>query len=221
MQPLTPFRCQSCGLASMARSGTCPFKDSRRPAGTSLLDAGTIPSEVLYIRRGQVALSTRTARGREVSCAVRWPGAMLGLEGVLGRPVPYEAHALTDVVLCSIEVPQFRAWLGPLDSSMGILFQHAVDESVRRENERTAVEGTAVKRVARFLVETVEQGSDHERPAIPQAVLARVLGMRAETLSRALHALRETGVLAPGRKIHVIDLRGLRAAAAADPTTTE
>ena len=97
---LLPLRCQSCGLVPREKAAVCPMKDTRRAAGTTLVEQGSIPMEVVYLRRGRVALTARTAGGREASCAVRGPGGMVGLEGVLGRPMPYEVRALTDVTLC-------------------------------------------------------------------------------------------------------------------------
>jgi CRP-like cAMP-binding protein len=188
------------------------MRDARRTAGTALVEEGNVPTEVLYVRRGQVALVSRTSQGREFSCAVRGPGAMLGLEGLLGHSTSYEARALTDVTLCYIRVALFKEWIGPLDSPLGSVLLLSLEESVRRAGERQAVEGTALTRVARFLSQATDRGSD-DGATIPHGVLASVLGMRAETLSRALAELRALGALAPGRKIHVVDARRLRLAA--------
>jgi CRP-like cAMP-binding protein len=135
---------------------------------------------------------------------------MLGLEGVLGRPMSYEVRALTDVAFCFLKTESFKIWIGPLDSQLGRVLRFSLEEALRRTGERHAVEGTALRRVARFLVQTAERDVSGEPPHIPHGVLATVLGMRAETLSRALSELRAAGALARGRKIRIADVGRLR-----------
>jgi CRP-like cAMP-binding protein len=190
----------------------CPFTGTRVEAGATLASEGQVPSQIVFLRRGQVVLSTSAGSGRERSCAVRGPGALLGLDAVLGHELPYEVRALTHVAACTVDPEAFKAWVGPLDSPLGLAFRLSLEETARRTGERHAVEGTSVRRLARFLCETADQG-DGEAPGTPLGVLASILGMRAETLSRALAELREQGILAPGRKICVSDPVALRRAA--------
>lgn len=137
---------------------------------------------------------------------------MLGLESVLDRAMPYEVRALTDVVLCFLDVASFKTWIGPLDSPLGSALCFSVEEAIRRVGERHAVEGTALRRVARFLAETTQE-NDGQAPEIPLGVLANVLAMRPETLSRALADLRQAGALGRGRSVRVVDQEKLRLAA--------
>jgi CRP-like cAMP-binding protein len=190
----------------------CPFTDTRVEAGATLASEGQVPSKIVFLRRGQVVLSTPRGSSHERSCAVRGPGALLGLDAVLGRELPYEVRALTHVAACAVDPEAFKAWMGPLDSPLGVTFRLSLEETARRTGERHAVEGTSVRRVARFLCETTDE-SEGEPPSIPLGVLASILGMRAETLSRALAELRELRILAPGRKICVSDPVALRRAA--------
>lgn len=206
-----PLRCQSCGFASHARAGICLLGDARTEAGSTIIEQGQIPERVVLLRRGKVVLSSHAESGRELSCAVRGSDSLLGLESVLHRPVPYEVRALTDVALCFVDAASFKTWIGPLDSPLGTVLRYSLEEMLRRASERQAVEGTALRRVARFLLQTTE--TDGEPLTVPQGVLASVLGMRPETLSRALADLKASGALAPGRKIGVKDLERLRVAA--------
>jgi CRP-like cAMP-binding protein len=173
-------------------------------AGATLAHEGQVPAQIVYLRRGQVVLSGAGAAGRNRSCAVRGAGTMLGLDAVLGRTLPYDVRALTDVAVCTAETAAFGRWLGPLDSPLGVAFCLSVGEAARRASERHALEGTALRRVARFLLQTTD-GDLSPSPDIPRSVLANVLGLRAETLSRALASLRESGALGPGRRICVVD----------------
>jgi CRP-like cAMP-binding protein len=91
----------------------------------------------------------------------------------------------------------------------------ALREAGCRVAERHALEGTAVRRVARFLLQRQEVDERADALRTPQHVLAHILGMRPETLSRALARLRETGVIAPGRGVRVVDDDKLRRLAGA------
>jgi CRP-like cAMP-binding protein len=208
-----PLRCQACGLVLRSGIDACPFRDTRRGAGTILIHQGVKPSNVLYLRRGHVVLSSTAESGTEVSCAVRGPDTLLGLEAVLDLPMPYQVWALTDVVLCTLDTHAFRDWLGSEKSPIRATLLFSVAESARRVGERQALQGTAVRRVARFLLQHAEASNDGEPLHTPHRVLAGILGMRPETLSRALAALRDSGALAVGRTVRVASKERLRAAA--------
>lgn len=175
-----------------------------------LSQEGAVPETVMYLRRGQVVLSTPSAASRGGSCAVRGPDTILGMEGALGRPLPYEVRALTDVTLCLLPTESFRAWLGPLDVPLGAALRLSLDETLRRVGERQAIEGTAVRRVARFLLQVSAEDDPGEPLRAPLGVLASVLGMRPETLSRCLAELRASGALGPERGIRIADVERLR-----------
>jgi CRP-like cAMP-binding protein len=208
-----PLRCQSCTLVSPGAALACPFENRLAEAGTEVLKDGQGTRDIVFLRRGRVAISSRTAKGDPVPYAVRGAGSLLGLEGVLGAGVPYSVSALTDVALCAVGAPAFHDWIGSLASPLGAAFLHAVREASRRSSERQGVEGTALGRVARFLVQSSEAGGTDESDEIPLGVLAQVLRMRAETLSRALSRLRAMGALAPGRGTRISNLKRLREAA--------
>jgi CRP-like cAMP-binding protein len=176
-----------------------------------LLQQGTVPEAVVYLRRGQVVLSSSAASGAEVSCAVRGPDTMLGLELVLGHPMPYQVWALTDVAYCTLDRDAAEAWIGERTTPAGAALTYSLEEAARRVGERQALQGPALRRVARFLLQHTEaEGSDGEPLKTPHRVLAGMLGMRPETLSRSLADLRTAGALARGRTVHVSNLERLR-----------
>lgn len=209
-----PWRCQTCKLGAASLPSDCPFHETRRPAGSVLLAEGEKPDVIWYLRRGRVALGTVTESGMDASCAVRGPETLLGIEVLLGQPVPYQVWSLTDVVLCAIDAAQFRAWTGSLNTPIGAVLDMTLREASRRVADRQALEGTAVQRIARFLVASHEAGSPDDPLDLQQRIIARVLSMRPETLSRAMAKLREDDALEPGRNVRIKDLDALRRLAA-------
>jgi CRP-like cAMP-binding protein len=205
-----PLRCQSCALVAPGKVSTCAFQHHRASAGETLLEPDEHPRRIVYLRRGHAVLSGSTRGSGASFPAVRGPNSLLGLESIASEAVPYTARALTDVAVCTMDADSFRASLGPLESVLGTTLLFALGESAKRAADRLAVEGTALQRVARFVLQTASSG---EADAVPQRVLARVLGMRAETLSRVLAELRHSGALCAGRKIQIRDPERLRALA--------
>jgi CRP-like cAMP-binding protein len=205
-----PLRCQSCALVAPGKASTCAFQHRRASAGETLLEPDEHPRRIVYLRRGHAVLSGATKGSGASFPAVRGPSSLLGLESIASEALPYTARALTDVAVCTIDADSFRASLGSLESALGTTLLFALRESAKRTEDRLAVEGTALQRVARFVLQTAGSG---DAEAVPQRVLARVLGMRAETLSRVLAELKQSGALSAGRKIQVGDLERLRALA--------
>jgi len=205
-----PLRCQTCGLVTRSGVAECPFRDTRRAAGSVLLQQGVKPEAVVYLRRGQVVLSSNAASGAEVSCAVRGPDTLLGLELLLDQPMPYQVWALTDVAYCTLDHAAAEAWLGDRGTPAGAALTYALEESARRVGERQALQGPALRRVARFLLQHSEADGSDEALKTPHRVLAGMLGMRPETLSRTLADLRAAGALARGRVVRVASVERLR-----------
>lgn len=210
MNASLPVRCQTCGLVLRSGVDNCPFRDTRRAAGSVLLQQGVTPEATLYLRRGQVVLSSTAASGAEVSCAVRGPDTMLGLELLLNQPMPYQVWALTDVAYCSLDRAAAEVWIGSRNTPAGAALVYSLEEAARRVGERQALQGSAVRRVARFLLQHAEADDGGETLETPHRVLAGMLGMRPETLSRALADLRTAGALARGRTVRIADVGRLR-----------
>ena len=210
-EPNRPLRCQACPLAPRDRT-PCTFENRRSEAGQALLGEGAPPPSVFLVRRGRVVLSTRRNDGHDATYAVRGKDTLIGVEGVFERPLAYSVHALTDVLYCEKPVSDFAGWIGPLDSPAATALRLSLEETVRRTGERLAVDGPALRRVARFLV-SLEGASEDESLPMALSVLASVLRMRPETLSRALGQLREAGALEPRRGVCVRDFAVLGAVA--------
>jgi CRP-like cAMP-binding protein len=133
---------------------------------------------------------------------------LIGLERVAQEPTDYSVCTLTNASICSIDIAGFHGWVGSLNSPLGVVLQMTLHEMSERAMERQQMSGGATERLARFLLQQTEQAPT--RLDIPLNVLARVLGMRAETLSRSVSELKLAGALARTRGILVQDASALQ-----------
>ena len=103
--------------------------------------------------------------------------------------------------MCTASAGAFRHWVGDLGSRAGTLLELVLGETRRREEERVTSSGSATSRVARYVLDRERTGG----APVTFAVIARMLRMRPETLSRAVAALRDEGVLSGTRALEVLD----------------
>ncbi len=178
-------------------------------AGTRLVEQSQIPERFWRIRRGIIGMSAVDGSGRELGCVLRGPDSIVGLECLVHQVSPYAVWAHTDVVACGVSRSAVASWLGPRNSPLGSMLAVAVEEAGRRALERIDIGGTAVSRVARALLRQYEDGG-RSNLGVSQRLLARTLGMKPETLSRALAQLRREKALTAARELTVGDLQKLR-----------
>ena len=196
--------CHACevGRASGAGHGQmCPFIDRQRPAGTRLYAEGDPATYVWFVKAGTVVLSRGDGDGR--ARAVRSAGAFVGLEALVTDCYVDSAQASTDVVLCGATRDGMDAWLGapgtPARTALELTLRASCADPVRRAGP----DGNATARVAQWLCEADPRSST---AALPRKQLADLLGMRPETLSRALASLVERGAIATTRRsVSILD----------------
>lgn len=207
----TPARCHTCPLgvaAGVREHGACPFSPRLREAGARLYVEGESADRVWYVVSGRVALS-REEGG--VTWAVRREGEMLGVEAVVSETYRDTAVTLTATTLCAVSRDALDRWLGPPMSPSRVVLELALRARCNESPRRSGADGSATRRVARWILD--ESPSEGE-PPIPRKVMAGLLGMLPETLSRALARLREMGAIEVDRKtIKVVDVDALLGAA--------
>lgn len=170
--------------------------DRRHPAGTYLYVEGSPADTIGYVKHGAVALLR--GRGDDLH-AIRRAGSFVGIEAISQPTYLDSARAITDVTICGASRAEMLAWLerdGTARAALDMVIRTvATDTAVRSRTE-----GSAPQRVAIWL-------SDDARHAeLPRAVLAGLLGMRPETLSRALTSLARAGAIRVTRaRIEVAD----------------
>lgn len=202
-------RCHQCPVGGVSWPSGCPSFERVIAEGTTLVEQAEIPNAMYLLKQGLVGMCRLDESGAEVGCTTRGPGTLVGLEALVGVPVPYRVWAQTGIVVCEAPYVRLEAWVGSLETPLGTLLRLAIEEGNARATERLEVGGSAVARIARLLLQRCAE-QDSERLALSQRLLARVLSMTPETVSRALSKLHAAGAVASTRPITVGDAALLR-----------
>ncbi len=206
--------CNACSLG-IASGGRCRFTPSTRESGASLCAQGERPRSVYFVKEGFVALSAVSPKGSELVLTLRGPTSMLCTEAITNEPSAYEVRALSRVKLCGISGEALAQWVGPERSPARAILDLLLSESRMQRDEVNFRQGDCMSRVARFALAHAKFLADRPN-AVRKQVVARMLGMRPETLSRCLTRLEQDGVLDASRGVKVIDHRRLAAIALED-----
>lgn len=189
---------------------------STHPAGTWLHAEGDPIASIGFLKQGTVVLSREADEhgGRRVAWALRRPGALLGAEGLVRRTYLDSARAMTEVVRCSAPREELKAWVDGSGEAARALLGLVLSGSALDSPRRASSEGSAVKRVAQWLLDEGPASAE----GVPRKVIAELLGMLPETLSRALAALAARGAITTSRRsIGLLDVEALRVAAGVAP----
>lgn len=193
--------CDDCPLGRASKPEPCPFRERVVQKGAVLVRQGLVPLSVTRVKAGAVLVASVGPAGEDVGCATRGEGALLGLEALTGAPSTYQASAQQRSTVCVASAGAFRHWVGDLSSRAGTMLDLVLRETRRREEERVTSSGSAPARVARYLLDRERNGGEK----VTFAVVARMLRMRPETLSRAIATLRDEGVVSRTRTLDVLD----------------
>jgi len=203
--------CEDCVIGK-ASSHRCPFAPQQLPARAVVCHQGEAPGRVVFVREGVLALASTDAAGGEGALALRGPRSLLCVEALLGLPAPAEIRALSDVKLCSLSSARLADWVGPESSPARAMVSLLLLELQQRQLDLGWLEGKSLTRVARYFLAR-DLWPEDDRPVRKQT-LARLLGMRPETLSRCLRQLVRRGVIDAGRGHRVKDVVALNALSA-------
>jgi CRP/FNR family transcriptional regulator len=208
--------CSTCDLGMAARQAgrPCPFISRERAAGELIYLEGEPAIRCWFVKRGSVALTRELDddHGEGRVRAVRFAGTLIGLEALCGGGHYLDsARALSDLTLCSAPQSSLDSWLGPRPSPARAALEVALRGECFQVMRRAAPDGNAQKRLASWLH---THTGDAATATLPRRVAADLLGMRPETLSRALAGLSRRGLIrVTRRRIDVLDPAGLAAAA--------
>lgn len=199
--------CHSCPLGVAAGRDGCPFAPKKHGAGRRLVARGRRSEQVTFIKRGYGVLSAGPGQPH----ALRAPRSIVGWESLTSTPATHTLTTLTETETCTLDADRFRAFAKTRAAAILLLL---VDELAQRDCEARYTRGTARQRLARFLVARLQRGGAAYPLELEYQSLARVLGLRPETLSRVLRDLRTRGIVARGRGLFVKDVAALEQIAA-------
>jgi len=137
-------------------------------------------------------------------------GSLIGSEGFVRDTYLDTARTVTDSTLCAAPRAEMLAWLAG-DRAARALLDCVISTWCSDNPRRATADGSAPQRLAYWLLEGIER-----KPArsLPRAVIAGLLGMKPETLSRAVASLAKKGaVIANRQRIEIVDRALLRSIA--------
>ncbi|MGH1466083.1 MAG: Crp/Fnr family transcriptional regulator [Cognatishimia sp.] len=176
-------------------------------AGEILFDAGEDAENVIIIIEGQVKLIRITRSGAEAMVAVSKAGDSVATALAFGpSQYPVSCHVLKDCRYVAISCAHVQETILSSRASVASVLSatyahlHQLVEQVEQLKSRSAD-----KRVARFLVMQSRALSGPVAFKLPfdKVVIAGLLGMTPETLSRAFAKLRHQGVEIKGQSVSI------------------
>lgn len=187
-------------------------------AGVRIFDEGEPARGFYLVQSGQIKIFKLSPRGQEQILAVIGPGGTFAeAAAFVGRGYPASSETLEDSELIFIEREAIRQLLSK-DPDLGLRMMASMALKLRRLVGM--VEDLTLRdargRLARYLLGLAPPGAEAScQVKLPtqQTVLARLLGLTQETLSRTLKGLRDEGLIASpsnGRGL-TLDLIGLQA----------
>jgi CRP-like cAMP-binding protein len=204
--------CAKCAIGAASGEGAggrCIMVDRNHRAGATLYLEGERTEKVWFVKRGRIALS-RTVdahRGTDALWAVRRPGSVLGIEALARDTYLDTARAVTDVTMCAASIDTVRQWLATRAEAAMAVLGCMVAAQCGDGPRGASADGSAMMRVSTWLL----NGDAQQRAqGLPRTVVAEMLGIEPETLSRTLGALASGGLIRVTRRsVAVVDAVGL------------
>lgn len=218
---MTKYRLQDFALFSGLSDEDSRLLDTTAVArtfvgGTRIFDSGE-PARGLYlIISGAVKIFKVSPKGTEQVMAVLGPHQTFAEAPVfLGGNYPASAETLEPSELILVNREALLVLLSK-DNEMALRMMAGM--ALKLRSLIGLVEDLTLRdargRVARYLTGLGEEGQDSLQLPVQQALLARMLGLTSETMSRTMKGLREEGAIgsSPGGRIQVLDWSLLREA---------
>ncbi len=177
-----------------------------RQPGELIYLEGELAQHVWFVKEGAVALLRKGVENDAEGPvrAVRFAGSFIGLETLVTSCYIDSARATTRVTLCGTTKIGVDAWLGPRSSPARTALELTLRTLCTELPRRAPPDGTAVERVAAWLC---DEGPRGVTITLPRRIIADLLGMRPETLSRALASLAERGAITTTRtSLEIVDV---------------
>lgn len=196
-----------------------PVQLVNHQGGSRLFTQGQAGDTVHAIRKGMVRLEQRGPDGHDHVVRLLPPGHMFGLEVLAHGHYQHTATCVGPTQLCEASAPTLRRLATQNEAlQLAVLMEWA---DVLAESDFVISHlssGSAKQRVAQLLLhlsKASEQGDTCPAPSREQ--MASLLGLSAETVSRATAALKRERLISESHGVLQCDPEGLRAAAQQTP----
>jgi CRP-like cAMP-binding protein len=197
-----------------SRAGTRRFK-----AGQALMHELQLGDELMIVLAGVLKVTSTTAEGKEVVLGFRGPGELVGEMAALDEaPRMGSVLAMEDGEVLVLAAREFRAMVERRPGLAVELLRTVIRRF--RDSDLMRVEFAAAPTLARVAARLLELAGDYGTPTpegvviglrISQEELAGWTGGSREAVAKALHGLRDLGLVATDRRrITVTDPEGLR-----------
>ena len=190
------------------------------PRGTQIFEQSEIPGFALFLLSGAIGLLAVRGEEETLIDIVR-PVDMLLPAAVLGN-LPYLARARVrdDATLILVPAAAFRTAV-VTDHGLCLAMLACQATQFRRQMRlaKAVRLRSAEERLGRFMLALAGEDQTRREIRLPleKRQIAAQLGMTRETLSRALPALAEHGLVVAGDRLRIEDLAAARAAFPFDP----
>ncbi|MBT6407152.1 MAG: cyclic nucleotide-binding domain-containing protein [Rhodospirillaceae bacterium] len=184
------------------------------PRGKVLFVRGE-PAERFYlVLDGWVKVFRDNPNGEQTVIAVMKPGETIAEAAIfMGRDYPASAEAVNESRLLEVPGRSFVANLRS-DSNLALGMLTAMSMRLRRmvKHIEQLQANSTPQRLGNFLLSLSEDELDTKVVRLPydKTLVAARLGMKPESLSRALAKLKSFGVVTKGNKVELTDIERLR-----------
>ncbi|MBT3789228.1 MAG: helix-turn-helix domain-containing protein [Alphaproteobacteria bacterium] len=186
----------------------------RAESGTQLFSQGE-PADRFYVQLdGQVELFVLTQDNRESVIDILAGGETFAEEAIFDTGIyPVGAKVVSDARLIAVEAQPFMERLSK-EFHLVVAMMAGMSRHLRvllYQISELKLKSTA-QRLGGFLLSLTEEVEGEVRVSLPydKRLLANRLGMKPESLSRALAKLRDTGVTDKDGKVTILDVSELR-----------
>jgi len=213
-----PDPCVPCGLARLEQGAPgLALQRVRLRQREALYRHGDRCAGVYVVRAGSLKSTVCAPDGLEQVAAFHLPGEVVGIEGW-----PAGRHLGTATALEDTEIVVLS---DSLAASAGFPLERAASGLLGRELQRARqhlllAQRSADQRLAGFLLDLSQRMSARGYSGrefvlrMTRAEIGGYLGLKVETVSRALRSLQDQRLLhVQGRRVHIADLEALRLAA--------
>lgn len=205
-----PRSCLCCRAARIAQSNSAPTH-RRFTAGETPVLAGTEMPFVATLHSDGVLLRRTLPDGR--SLVVQMPGR----EALLGNPsrthAPWSVESIAGGYLCCLPNPLFRAAIeADAEFAMAVILRTRRELAAVRQMSAMLAGASAPEKVAALILRLSRDAPlTGGAPGMPGHVMADILGITQETVSREIRRFKARGIVARGenRRIKVLDVARL------------